>query len=399
MSLLSFKIPIRTKIKIPLRVYKSALLLLFFGLTTFLVDKNTTFRAFYYLLIPISVFFLLLKRNLTYKINKDYTVYFLYVALWISVALLSLVLNYGEISMLQFVKEFGFISFSLLVPIFVISFSNKENILKASKYLILLYVALTLVFNSHKILALAHLNIVELIATSKGLAENNLSFVAGIIGIFFLVNKKWSLFWVCLLLSVLGSKRIVLASIAFTVMIYFILKNHYALIKRYRTAFSLIAVAANLTILVILILLARGYFEKLFMEYLGLPTNFVFMGRTALYNGMLNVIGYPAMVPKGLAHTSTVLINGEIPVTILTLMHSDILKFALELGVPFFSILIFLIYYFCSNNLKALCYLLFYNTLMVSDNVSIYFEVMCLIYLFILAEFKTKNVSSPYSAH
>ena len=80
----------------------------------------------------------------------------------------------------------------------------------------------------------------------------------------------------------------------------------------------------------------------------------------------------------------------------LSLLHSDIFKLILEIGVLGFVIWLIAFYWPFLKQPASLCFPLYLNCLFLTDNTFIYFEVLAVFYFLILMTIQTKETNLPH---
>jgi hypothetical protein len=217
------------------------------------------------------------------------------------------------------------------------------------------------------------------LADSKAAFESTLAFPIGLLLIYSLYTKKYSLFWLNLIFVVLAFKRIVLLGVLIAILAYFIPKkikniflNPYLI-----TVFIVIALSIQVEV-------ASGAYDKLVNQELGMSVNHLLMGRQALWNNILvySDFEYSSFLFWGIGHSGVTSALKDIYHGRDILLHSEFLKILLENGY-----LILIAFSFLLTNVKGEIHKilsLFLVLLLSSDNVLIYHHVM-ITYLMLMA--------------
>ena len=142
----------------------------------------------------------------------------------------------------------------------------------------------------------------------------------------------------------------------------------------------------NLLFVILLIRIGSGHYDQLISISTGMSVDAVTMGRRVLYAQVLGFIQDISWLGIGLGKTTQILssIGYE-----LQNLHSDLLKYFLEFGPILFGVWIYGLYRLNTLSPRLITMLVYLNILFITDNVSIYFNVMFLFYLlqaFILSD-------------
>jgi hypothetical protein len=205
--------------------------------------------------------------------------------------------------------------------------------------------------------------------------ESVRAFSFGVLAVAFLARRQGGMAAFALVLAVIAGKRIVLAGLLVAVPVA-LLAPALESTKR-RAAITLLAVAIN----VFMVLSIRNLEEWGIADQIQDATlqsaDAVLMGRARLFALLADRLPDSPVVGVGLGRITHILIEER---AWLTNTHSDLLKHFIEVGPLMFSLWIGCFYWF-SRHRGPLALAIFMNVLFLSDNVSIYFDVMFPFYL------------------
>jgi hypothetical protein len=140
-----------------------------------------------------------------------------------------------------------------------------------------------------------------------------------------------------------------------------------------------ILVAINIAILVVIYQFSEGYFDEVIEEFTGISASWITMGRLEVYDALIVESGGLQWFGSGLGHTMAILAHR--PVVDVLNPHSDILKYAIEFGPIISSVLMYVFYRSSMRTRTAFALMIYVNVVFITDNISIYFEVMMLFYI------------------
>jgi hypothetical protein len=214
--------------------------------------------------------------------------------------------------------------------------------------------------------------------TSSIQTESTLSYVFGLFALYFVLSgRKWYalLALACLLLSV---KRLALFGVALGASTYFLINLLNIRIDKTKKYIPLIAVLANLEFVLLLIQFTHDSYDHLIRDFSGMSPNSFTNGRKVLYEEVLTEFGEISWSGVGLGKMTDFLKDGNFT---LENLHSDVLKYYLELGSVLFVVWIYSLYSFNLYSKKLLIMALYLNVAFLAGNVSIYFHTMFIFYL------------------
>lgn len=268
--------------------------------------------------------------------------------------------------------------------VFILFDFRKANINVRVLNLVFCAVFLIFLFQRHA-LSLLQTDLQFSLVDSKSQFENTLAFPFGVFAVFFLVNRKYFMFLLNLLLAALSFKRIVILALGVTVIAFFLPKKLKILIVNPYTITAAVA-----TTLLVFIEVARGAYDNLIISFFGVSTNQLLMGRQSLWVQALDAVRYDHhdFLVYGVGHGVVTSKLQHLYRGADILLHSDFLLILLEHG--FIGVLLFC---FLLNSQKSYAerYMtLFLSILFLTDNVLIYQHVM-LPYLMIMAVLRTQE--------
>ena len=206
--------------------------------------------------------------------------------------------------------------------------------------------------------------------------ESVRAFGFGVLAIFFLARRQLLGAGLCFVLAVLGGKRIVLLGLLVAVPVALVAPSSFQDRKR-RAVFALLAVALNIMAALSLRNLDEWGIADRIQAMTLQSADAVLMGRARLFAIVADRLPSAPVLGAGLGRITDVL---ESERAWLTNTHSDVLKHFIELGPVMFAAWIGC-FYWTSRRKGMLALTMFMNVLFLSDNVSIYFDVMFPFYL------------------
>ncbi|TSA13921.1 MAG: hypothetical protein D4R79_04225 [Comamonadaceae bacterium] len=217
------------------------------------------------------------------------------------------------------------------------------------------------------------------LADSYSSFEGSFSFLFGLLTPLALIEKRYRLFVLCLLMTVISLKRIaVVAAICACAFVLFGEKRARHILN------PAVMIGLNCLLLLVILLYGFGTFDWVIRELTGQSANQFGQGRRAL-------LSLPAL--EVFAHPEQFLFFGQGPGSTYLLankgfgvygtaqrMHSDLLKIFYEYGLVFFCIFVGLMY--SARHFATRIAFLFMNIVFISDNSLIYsfmlfFFVIC----------------------
>lgn len=220
------------------------------------------------------------------------------------------------------------------------------------------------------------------VITSSVTTESSLSFYFAILSFYFVIEKDKMKAMVSIIFMILSFKRIACVGFMASVILYNTM--NILNVKYNRRFYASLITVFNFAYIWGLILLVSGTFDEMISNVFGVSSNFLFMGRVDMYTNIFSKLGHSNVFGIGIGRVADYLSNyveSGIGEGLLTNIHSDILKYYLELGVVGFLVFIYKFSYFLSRNLSSFCFLIMLNIILLTDNVSIYFGFMVLFFL------------------
>lgn len=195
--------------------------------------------------------------------------------------------------------------------------------------------------------------------------EGNVSFVVGFSSLFFFIEKKHSYTVISVIILLFVLKRIILLGLLAVFICYLLPSRLRKVILDYRFMLLL-----NGLFLLLTIQLSRGVWDDFIWNTFDISPNWLTMGRTYIYGSILEFISFNEVgvwiFGIGQGATSNILnVDG-----VGHLLHNDSFKLFLEHGILVW-ILFFVLLYISANE-KQKYLVLFFNVLVLTDNVLIY---------------------------
>lgn len=356
-----------------------------FLLTVVLASIYSPFRYLKYFLplIPIIVF-ALREKKLTVE-KKVINYYFTFLAFYLIVIGYLLLQNiFFQNLSARFFPNTIFILSPLLFIIFTIPYFNVEKIPQYVKAIFFINIGVFLFEEGSDLLnVVTNLNAIkEAILTSELTTENNLAYVFGFIVLYFLIEKynKWYLIF-SIIFFILCFKRIAIAAVVVSGAIYFIISFLKIDISDHRKKLALVGILVNLFYIQLTYLIVSGTFDQFIFEKTGFNADRFLMGRKTLYTQAFEEAGAYNLTGIGLGKIDDAMFNFY---GIAINLHSEVLKNYFEFGIVLFILWMFIFFYKNLFSNKAAVILLYFNVLILTDNVFIYFEVMFYFYFLVL---------------
>lgn len=215
---------------------------------------------------------------------------------------------------------------------------------------------------------------------TEHILTTNIGFISGIVFVFLFVRGRMLYSLIPLVLVFLSGKRIVLAGVIISVIGYLILKqlSESGWKKTISSVTPSVFIVLNVLFVYLLIGFTNGNFDGLIQKYVGINAVQFSMGRQNVYRYLIDS-GARTWFPDGLGYTNHVL--GNIIGHTLTNVHSDLMKYYFETGIVLSVILLIAYVRLSAGSLKRIALLVYYNALMITDNITIYFDVNMFFYL------------------
>ena len=299
----------------------------------------------------------------------------------------------------RFLPNAIFILTPLLFVLLLLPYFNPDKI--RSYVLIIFYINIGIFLYEEsgdllKVLLNFHLLSNALISSELD-TESNLAYVFGFLVLFFLLEKynKWYLI-LSIIFFILCFKRIVILAVVLCVIIYFIASLLKINLSRYRVALTLLGLLANLFFIQFAYLITSGKFDQYIFEKTGYNADRFLMGRKTLYTNAFDTGGAFDLSGLGLGKIDDAMFQFY---GVALNLHSEIIKNYFEFGLFFFIAWLILLFYRTMFSTKAVIILIYFNVLILTDNVFIYFEIMFYFYFFILLYLTQKYNTPKLSKH
>jgi O-antigen ligase len=218
-------------------------------------------------------------------------------------------------------------------------------------------------------------------------SESSTAFCFVILGFYFFARKRFGYFFIALIFLFLSFKRIAIGALVIGIVLYYLL--NVINFQRIKKTLVLIPVIANIVYINLVILLSNGFFDAYIKKQLGVSSNFLFQGRVVLYKKVLKQVTEYSLVGNGIGKIAQLLLDTQ-PTNQVSLvnLHSDILKYFLELGIIGFLFFIFWFYKILATNKAAYSLCAVINIIFLTDNISIYLPIMVIFFL-VISKLKT----------
>ncbi|PKK36158.1 hypothetical protein BWI96_12130 [Siphonobacter sp. SORGH_AS_0500] len=211
---------------------------------------------------------------------------------------------------------------------------------------------------------------------------------------YYKIGWKYSL--LILIFVILGFKRIVLLSILVAYCLYklpFLYRIILSNIKFFSSLFSLIAVV----IILFYYNIADGQYDDYLFNNFGIYTNAFMQGRQNLYALVIKELEKDNLIfGSGVGSVDNILIQYGNEINNVTNLHSELLRWFLELGIIGYTIWLFMFFKSVEYSRYIFIMFIFLFILLITDNVMIYFDYM--MYYYILSVFSILK-EKKYSSH
>jgi hypothetical protein len=329
------------------------------------------------------LYFFIDKAKLDYKYFlylKTFLIFYLFLIIYLLFKVLFLNEFQG-----RFLANAGFILLPISFLLFISPFFKREEIkcYVKSAFFVTVFIFILreadnifLIFSNVGLLKQAFIS-----STIK--TENHLAYASGIF-LFYFITERYPKKYIitCAIIFILSFKRIAIGAFIISYLYYFLSEKFFKFkIEKYRQIFTMIGVVANLLFIKLVFLIVNGDIDRTIEKYTGLSANNFLKGRQYLYKIVVNEIGSISWSGVGLGKVDEILFevfNEKKP------LHSDILNNYFEFGVILFFVWLFLLFYKNSFSNKSFSLLIYFNIMMLTDNVFIYFDFMFYFYFFIL---------------
>jgi hypothetical protein len=344
------------------------------------------FRYVKYLIFPLLLVINLTQNKMVFRLHRVDKDFLYYTLLWLFVCFFSVLFGAvfngsGELSMSRIIKEIYFINTALLSILLLFNISTYDTVEKVLRLFIIFACIQIFIIDFHKIVALLSYRSSIFYFTTPP-TETFLTTVFGAAFIYYLTKKDKKMMILTFLLAAIGAKRIVILAVLATTILYFILKPFKGAIVKNKFATITVALLVNFFIAGMLVALTFGAFDEIIFELTGIPPNWLFSGRVAMYKDVFSYMGSVPYLPKGLGYIGTILVDKKIHYNdFFVHMHSDVLKYMIEFGLLLFIVVFGYMYKVALKNYNAFILVVYFNILMVTDNPSILYEFYLFFYI------------------
>lgn len=195
-----------------------------------------------------------------------------------------------------------------------------------------------------------------------------LSFILPFFALYWFINKKWSLFIINVIFTIIAGKRISVLGLFITSILSITIKLYPLEFLKLKKIIPFIALFINIFYLLISYALVSGYLGDLIYELTGMSSNAFTMGRTSLYSEVFKEFD---------VYNSYDLLFGESKIyEILETkrIHNDVFVILMENGMIVFCVFWLLLYYKC--NIISFPFIVLLNILFMTDNTLVYVPVI-----------------------
>jgi hypothetical protein len=215
--------------------------------------------------------------------------------------------------------------------------------------------------------------------TSSSAAESTASFVFGLMALYYVYTGRRTRALLAIALVILSFKRIAMFGALTCILLWVLLRVTRVDLRRHWRLVAALAVLANALVLLVLYWLSTGSLNELIDRHTGLSTDWFTMGRGSLYAALFARFE-PGWLGHGLGAATSYL---EAVGFTAQNAHSDVIKYVIEVGPLLATAWLWALYRLARGSTAALLLVVFANILFISDNVSIYFELMFVLYVLI----------------
>ncbi|MEO5602400.1 MAG: hypothetical protein ABIR06_15880 [Cyclobacteriaceae bacterium] len=333
-------------------------------------------------LIPLSIYF----RTRALSVDKNIFWYYYSFILFYGLTILYLLIQALFLTDLsgRFFPNAVFILSPLLFLAFILPYFNADKTRQYVRAILFINIGIFFYEEGFDFLSvITDLDVLKNgIISSEFPTENNLAYLFGFLVIYFFIEKypRWYQI-LAFIFFVLCFKRIVIAAVMISCAAYFTLSLFHIRVTRYRKLLTILGISVNLLFVKFTHLIVTGKFDAFVFEKTGFSTDRFMMGRKTFYTEAFEKAGTINWMGSGLGQIDDIMYNFYgIPVN----LHSEVLKNYFEFGIVIFVAWLFIVFYKNLFSNKAAVVLLYFNILILTDNVFIYFEIMFYFYFFIL---------------
>jgi hypothetical protein len=211
-----------------------------------------------------------------------------------------------------------------------------------------------------------------------------LPFFFGLFFLFFLLRKNYIFALINLIFIILSFKRIVFVGILLCTLLYLLPQRlKKLLINRVNL------IVFNLLVIVLFFFLSNGFFDEIVREITGLSIGHFTQGRstffTLVYPDLIAIKEQVVFFGIGQGNLLEILYEN---LGVRSLFHNDVFKLFAENGLLVFILFFHFLFKNKTNNQLILC--VFFNLLLITDNVLTYAPVL-LLFLIIIDHLKQED--------
>ena len=392
---------LKTRFTVSHKIKTGLWLLIIVSTMIVFTESYETLKYGKYLIFPVLLGLNIAQDRPVFRLkNVDHN-FITYTFLWLAACVFSLIVGLifdepGDIVAVRYLKEFYFTNTALFSVLLLFNISSTKSIKKAIDYFMVASFIYVFIIQYHKILDLFsyHSSIYYFITPPT---ESYLTAIYGAAFLLYFKDKNWKMAIPSLLTTIVGSKRIVIAAVFGTLMLYYALKPLRKTIVANKLLVTCLALLCNLIYALFIYKLTQGNFDDTIYNLTGVPPNWLFTGRVAMYKDVFHYVGSFPWLPKGLGFIGSVLEYKHIHSNAFFIhMHSDVLKYIIEFGLPIFLVVMGFMYRMSLRNYHAFILLVYFNIYMLTDNPSILYEFY--IFYFIIFMLMLKDNSPVYPA-
>lgn len=225
------------------------------------------------------------------------------------------------------------------------------------------------------------------ILNSQSTFEGYYAFVFGAFAVYYLIKRNKVMTLINCVLAVVALKRIVLLAVIVCAVVLIIPGRIKKIILS-----PIFGISVNMIYLIFTLLFSNGVFDEISKNLTDLSANALSQGRQVIWKKTANEIASNpgAYILFGLGPDGALKLTPMKTIDDSWLLHNDVLKIFSEYGAIVF--IIFFYYLYKSRHLEIKIFALYFNLLMLTDNVLLYaFVVFFLIFLSSLLVFEKLN--------
>jgi len=219
--------------------------------------------------------------------------------------------------------------------------------------------------------------------TSTG-ETNMLPFFFGLFFLFFLLSKNYIFAFINFIFIILSFRRIVFLGILSCTLLYLLPQRLKILFVNRANL-----LVFNLLLIVLFFFISTGFFDNIVQEYTGISIGYFTQGRstyfTMVYPDLMAKIEHVVFVGIGQGNLIDILYKH---LGVRFLFHNDVFKLFVENGLIVF--ILFFHFLFKNKTINQLILCIFFNLLLITDNVLTYAPVL-LLFLILMNHLKQQH--------